>query len=205
MHAYQHQIHYHLENGLEITLRMLLSADKSKIKEGFQLLSPESRYTRFFSYMQTLSDAQLEYLSNVDQVNHVAWGVSDPMIDPERGIGVGRFIRVETCPNCAEMAFTVLDEYQGKGIGTALLGLLYVLAQSYEIEFFTGSILSQNKHFWKRLRDIGAESTDSRGGIIDFKLPIYQHEADLPQNEFTPRWSKMIMTMKHSLFTSETN
>ncbi len=200
MQAYHHQINYQLESGLEITLRMVLSEDKSKIKEGFELLSPESRHTRFFSYMHALSEKQLEYLSNVDQLNHVAWGVSDASIAPEQGIGVGRFIRDEKNPERAEIAFTLLDEYQGKGIGTVLLGLLYALAQSYEVAFFTGSILAQNHHFWKRLRDLGAKPSDSTGGVIDFQLPIHQKEEDFPQNEFTPRWCRMLHEIKCSLF-----
>ena len=197
MQAYQHQINYHLDNGLDIVLRTVLSADKSRFREGFKLLSPESRYTRFFSYMTSLSESQLEYLSNVDQLNHVAWGALNPEVDPDLGIGVSRFIRVETCPNCAEIALTVLDEYQSKGIGTALLSLMYVLAQVHGIEFFIGSVLVQNHHFWKRLQHLGAVSTQQSAGVIDFKMPIHQDLDELPENDFTPRWRKMLKVMHH--------
>jgi GNAT superfamily N-acetyltransferase len=199
MQPYQHQISYSLHSGLDIVLRTVLSEDKSKFKEGFKLLSPESRHSRFFSYLNTISENQLEYLTNVDQLNHVAWGALDPEKDPDSGIGVGRFIRTEACPNCAEIALTILDEYQSKGIGTALLGLMYLLAQTHGIEFFTGSMLVENYRFMNRLKRLGAETTSSEG-IFEFKLPIYQDLNDLPENEFTPRWKKMLAEMGTSLF-----
>ncbi len=200
MQDYQHQIQHTLRNGKEIHLRTVLAKDKSKIREGFKLLSPESRYTRFFHYLNGLGEAQLEYLSNVDQLNHVAWGASDPETDPELGIAVGRFIRVETCPNCAEIAFTVIDDYQGQGIGTLLLALMYLLAQAHEIDFFVGTMLSQNHRFLLRLQRLGATANAIGDGVTEFRLPIYQEMTSLPENEFTPRWKVLIEQISKALF-----
>lgn len=200
MQDYQHQIQHTLRNGTNIFLRTILAEDKSKIREGFKLLSPESRYTRFFHYLNGLSEAQLEYLANVDQLNHVAWGVADPSADPELGIAVGRFIRVETCPNCAELALTVIDDYQGQGIGTVLLALLYLLAQNHEIDFFVGTMLSQNHRFLLRLQRLGANVTAIGDGVSEFRLPIYQDSSSLPENQFTPRWKELLSTLSANLF-----
>ncbi len=200
MQNYQHQIQHILRNGTEIYLRTILAEDKSKIKEGFKLLSPESRYTRFFHYLNGLSEPQLEYLANVDQLNHVAWGVADPSNDPELGIAIGRFIRVETCPNCAEIALTVIDDYQGQGIGTILLALLYLLAQAHEIDFFVGTMLAQNHRFLLRMQRLGAEVKGIGDGVSEFKLPVYQDLSQLPENQFTPRWKELSKTIGANLF-----
>ena len=85
---------------------------------------------------------------------------------------------------------------------TPLLALMYLLAQAHDIEFFTGSVLVQNHHFWRRLQHLGAEATQQSGGVIEFKMPIHQKFSDLPENDFTPRWKNLLETMGKTLFCS---
>lgn len=202
MKPHHHQLSAVLSNGKPVLLRTVLAEDKSRFQEGFSLLSPESRYLRFFSYLKELSEAQLNYLSQVDQLNHVAWGALDESCHPTLGVGVGRFIRVESCPNCAEIAITVLDEFQGKGLGTLLFAVMYLLAQAHDVETFIGSVLAANQGVVRRLREINATLTGEEGQF-SFEIPIYQNFADLPTTTTGQRLRTWLEKIASQLFLPE--
>ena len=67
----------------------------------------------------------MHYLSQVDYVDHFVWVVTDG-IDP---VADARFVRDESDPTVAEIAFTVADAYQGRGIGGFLIGALSIAAE----------------------------------------------------------------------------
>ena len=69
---------FSLEESSSVLLRPISSTDKARLKNGLKLVSAESRYLRFFAAISQLSEAQLRYLTEVDQVNHVAWGAHPP-------------------------------------------------------------------------------------------------------------------------------
>jgi len=106
-----------LRDGTPVLVRPIRPDDKELIRQGFDRLSPASRYRRFLSPVDELSDAELRYLTEIDYVDHFAWAAlrADR---PNEGIGVARYIRLKEEPEVAEAAVTVLDEYQGKGLGT---------------------------------------------------------------------------------------
>ena len=99
---------------------MLLSPlgadDREMIQQGFGQLSVESRYTRFGQGRGALTDAELDYLANIDQRRHVAWGAVDGGV----AAGVGRYIQIPGTA-AAEVAVTVVDWLQGRGLGKILL------------------------------------------------------------------------------------
>ena len=65
---------FSLEESSSVLVRPISVTDKARLQNGLELLSPESRYLRFFTAISQLGEAQLRYLTEVDQVNHVAWG-----------------------------------------------------------------------------------------------------------------------------------
>jgi len=110
-----------LLDGSTVRVRPIRPGDKQRLLEGFERLSPESRYRRFLSPVPRLSDRALRYLTEVDHHDHEALiGIAHDC----SGVGVARFVRSEEDPELAEAAVTVVDDWQGRGLGTALLVLL---------------------------------------------------------------------------------
>lgn len=88
------------------------------------------------------TEGRRAYLFEVDYVDHFVWVVTDGMDGPV--VADARFIRDKDDLASAEVAFTVADAYQGRGIGTLLLGALAVAARVDGIERFHAQTLSDN-------------------------------------------------------------
>jgi GNAT superfamily N-acetyltransferase len=114
-----------LPDGDVLTLSPILKTDKEFFRRGVDELSMESKFARFGQGVSTLSDRELDYLTDVDQRTHVAWGAA---IDDEVA-GVGRYI-VPGEGGCVELALTVLDDMQRRGVGSALLIALAAVARA---------------------------------------------------------------------------
>src|SRR6185503_7837813 len=109
--------HAELRDGTPVLLRLLRPTDKELLRAGFERLSHESRYARFFTPKTTLSDEELRYLTDVDHENHLAIGAASERDRTLTGLGVARFIRFADRPETAEAAIAVADEVQRKGLG----------------------------------------------------------------------------------------
>lgn len=136
-----------LSSGLTVRLRWIRPADAPLIQEGYGRLSPESRYMRFFAAMRELPDPMLRYLTHVDGKNHAALlALSVPEVpgESERAVGVARFVRSMESPKSAELAVTVADDVQRRGLGTLLTTTLSAAAREREVETFTAQVLSGN-------------------------------------------------------------
>lgn len=144
-----------LTDGAEICLQALSAADKPGLEAGLQRLSPESRYFRFGRPVARFSSAELRYLTEVDQVSHVAWGAWDPGAPGAPGIGVARFVRAPEDPSRAEIALTVVDSHQRRGLGTLFLVLLWRLALARGVRTFTGDVLAANAPMLGILEQLG--------------------------------------------------
>src|SRR5262249_26789271 len=94
-----------LRDGSTVELRPIRPEDKPIFLDGFARLTPESRYLRFFTGKDHLTDAELAYLTEVDGERHFALGAIAP---DGRGAGVARFVRLEDEPDVAELAVTVV-------------------------------------------------------------------------------------------------
>src|SRR5207244_92171 len=108
---------------------------------GFAGLSAESRYRRFFSAKDRLSEAELRYLTEVDGVDHFALGA----LHDGEGAGVARFVRLRDRPDTAEAAIVVVDERQGCGLGRLLLTRLTEAARERGITRFRSDVLARNQ------------------------------------------------------------
>lgn len=139
-----------LRDGSRIALREVRPSDKGGIASAFDRLSPESRYRRFFTPMQRLSQADLRYLTEVDHRDHEAVIAIGPAGEP---VGVARYVRREH-PGEAEVAVVVVDDWQGRGAGTALLERLIERATANGIERFVALVLAQNQEALDLFRSI---------------------------------------------------
>jgi GNAT superfamily N-acetyltransferase len=145
-----------LRDGTRVLIRPIEPEDKALLTAGFEQLSEQSRYRRFLAPVPKLTEAQLTYLTEVDHDAHDALVAVDADA-PWRGYGVARYVRLKDQPDVAEAAVTVIDEYQGRGLGTLLLALLARLAIARGIGRFRAYVLEENRPMRDLLESLGAD------------------------------------------------
>jgi len=111
-----------LRDGSAVLIRQVRSTDAPLLADGFARLSPRSRRMRFLGAKTALSAAELRYFAEVDHHDHEAIGALSAA--DGRGVGIARYIRDADDPHAAEIAVTVVDDWQGRGLGTELLSFL---------------------------------------------------------------------------------
>jgi len=175
-----------LSDGSEAVLRAIRPQDKDLLRRGFDALSPESRYARFFSAKIKISETELRYLTEIDGVDHFAIGVVQKKDGhDEEGLGIARFIRDADDPQLAEPALAVVDHAQGKGLGTLLLRHLTAAARERGIRQFHCELLAQNLTMAHLLEEISPDmSLKNVGiGIIEATVPLPGAGPDRPPHE----------------------
>ena len=164
-----------LADGTRVLIRPVAPEDKPRFAEAFTRLSPRSRYRRFMSPIDELSPDMLRYFTEVDYVDHFAYVA---LLADERdrpGVGVARYVRLPDDPEVAEAAVTIVDDYQGRGLGTLLLDALGAVALENGITRFRGYALEENRPMLDLLAGAGADvAVDSPG--------VYRVEVDLPRH-----------------------
>jgi acetyl coenzyme A synthetase (ADP forming)-like protein len=133
-----------LRDGGSIVVRAIRPDDKEKLREHFARLSPRSVYRRFFNVKKRLSDKELAHFTELDFVRRVALAATLAENGQERFIGVGRFDGDPADPTRADVAFAVIDEHQGRGIGSLLLDHLVPLARAAGVTEFRADVLGDN-------------------------------------------------------------
>ena len=173
-----------LPNGGRVRIRPARVSDAEALKAGYDRLSEQSRYNRFFSSRSKLSDTLASSLTDIDHTNHFAWGVFDPDLPSEvgddSGLGVAsaRLIRDED-PTSAEAALTVADDYQGRGIGRFLMELLVATAADVGAKTLRFEILRQNRAMISLAAGMGAEGFPVAGdaSVVEYRLEVPQPSA----------------------------
>ncbi len=168
-----------VRDGTQLMLRPVLPGDDERTVQGHIRFSSETLYRRFMT-ARIPTPALLHYLSEVDYVDHFVWVVTDGD-DP---VADARFVRDECDPTVAEIAFTVADAYQGRGIGSFLISALSIAARVDGVQRFSARMLADNlpmrtimDHYgavWQR-EDVGVITT-----VIDVprRLTFGRHLAD---------------------------
>jgi len=132
-----------LRSGHRVLVRAVRPDDGPSLAEAYDQLSQTSRYRRFFTGKPHLSEQSLAYFTDVDHRGHEALVV----VVPGSGqlVGVARYIRIPGQPDQAEVAITVLDSWQRRGLGTVLLRELAQRAAEEGIRYFVAEILAENR------------------------------------------------------------
>lgn len=151
-----------LRDGSQALVRPILPSDKDALAAGLDRLSNESRYRRFLRPVARLSDRELRYLTEIDYTNHFAWVAADPF-DQNRGYGVARYVRDPKDPEVAEAAVAIVDDWQGRGLGTILVQVLVATARENGIRVFRGWVLGENREMLGPLERIGATRVADHG------------------------------------------
>jgi RimJ/RimL family protein N-acetyltransferase len=110
----------------------------------------------------------MDYLFEVDYVDHFVWVVTDGG-DP---VADARFVRDQHDPTLAEIAFTVADAYQGRGIGTFLFGALAIAARVGGVEKFSGRMLSDNLPMRAMMDRFGASWRRDDVGVVSTVIDV---------------------------------
>lgn len=126
--------------GEEVLFRHVRPEDKPLFVEGLRLLSPVSIYNRFMAVKAAFTAMELVYLTEVDQVNHLALVA---LKDGEL-VGVSRVARYGDRPEAMDFGLIVADCQQGKGIGHALLLRSAYAAREREADYFCGEMFASN-------------------------------------------------------------
>jgi RimJ/RimL family protein N-acetyltransferase len=149
-----------------LIIRPIRPADAPALAEAHALLSPETIRRRYLAPKPRLSPRELRYLTDVDGVDHVGL-VAVSADDPERLLGVARFVRWPDDPRSAEAAIVVADALQGQGIGRRMGLALADAARRRGIERFTATLLSDNVAAHALFATISEHLTSSRDGGVE--------------------------------------
>jgi GNAT superfamily N-acetyltransferase len=168
-----------LKDGTSVLVRPVRPDDRELFVAGFERMSPESRYRRFMGHKRNLSERELDFFTRLDHELHEAIGALD--VETGAGVAVARMHRHEDDPSVAEAAVTVVDDWQGRGLGGLLLGRLAWRARELGVEHFDASLFTSNKAMLELFRRLGcmkAHREDYETLTIDVALPVAEGEGD---------------------------
>lgn len=158
-------------DGSELLVRPIAPDDRAAFLQAFEHLSDETRYRRFLAPIKRLKSRELDYFTEVDHRDHealIALTLAGEII------GVARYVRLEGHGDTAEVAVTVADAWQGRGVGTALLDRLAKRARCAGIETFRGICLAGNTDMRQLLKKLGpgARTSSPEGGLVEIEAKL---------------------------------
>jgi RimJ/RimL family protein N-acetyltransferase len=169
-----------LRDGSAVLIRPVQNADAPLLADGFARLSDASRQMRFLTKKKELSPAELRYFTDVDHHDHEALGALDQC--DGRGVGIARYVRDPDDPQAAEIAVTIVDDWQGRGLGTELLAQLSGRARQEGIRRFTALVAADNAAVAALLQNMGAELVRHGPGTVEYEITL------APGEEYSPGW-----------------
>lgn len=156
-----------LRDGTDAFVVPLERTDRATLMAEFETLSPESQRRRFLAPTRHLSDAMLDHLvDDVDGVDHIALVLcaetSPDVYDP---VALARIVRYADAPDAADLAVTVKDEWQGRGVATVLLEVL-MRRRPAGVDRIVTEVLRDNPASLRMLRRLGPVSLEDEGNGV---------------------------------------
>jgi len=164
----------HLRDGTELFLRPVLPGDNERTTNDSVEFSSDTLYRRFQS-TRIPKKSLMTYLFEVDYVDHFVWVMTNGTDGPV--VADARFVRDEADPTMAEVAFIVADAYQGRGIGTFLMGALAVAAGYDGVQRFSARVLAENYPMRTILDQFGAVWHREDLGVVTTIIDVPQPRA----------------------------
>ena len=152
-----------LHDGTRIRLRFVRPDDGPRIRAAFRTLAPRSTYTRFFAYKPNLSDEELRHVTGIDPARDI---VLLATIGPEETVigGASAYVLPGSGERDAhaEVAFTVEEAYQGKGLASLLLHHLGELGRARHWQALEAEVLACNTPMLRVFAESGLPMTSHR-------------------------------------------
>lgn len=165
-----------LKDQRVVAIRPIRRDDRARLRAYHQGLSDESRYRRYLGAKPRLSDADVQYLVEVDGYDHVALVATCPPSADGSGriIAVARFIRLAAEPEVAEFAIVVGDEFHGLGLATELMGQLAEAARKRGVTRFRAAMLADNMAIRRIMARLaaGPVAVLERGPVIELEIAL---------------------------------
>jgi RimJ/RimL family protein N-acetyltransferase len=163
-----------LREGSEVLIRPVQGTDAGLLADGFARFSARSRQMRFLTVKTELSPAELRYFTQIDHHDHEALGAVD--CANGRGVGVARYVRSTGDSQAPEIAVTVVDEWQGRGLGTELVAQLSERAREEGIRRFAALVAGDNVAMAGLARTIGADLVRRESATVIYEIPLVPRE-----------------------------
>ena len=161
-----------LPDGLQLLVRPVVPADRGKLLAGFESLSERSRFFRFLGAMSRLSPEDLDRFSAAGDANHGAFGALDISGATPIPVAIARYERFADGSALAEMAVTVIDAYQGRGVGTIMVAVTAYCAARAGIEALIAFVHPENAGMSHLLLSLGAVIENRSPSEICYRLPV---------------------------------
>jgi RimJ/RimL family protein N-acetyltransferase len=131
-----------LRDGRRVEVRALRPDDRADLIAAVARSSAQSLYRRFFAVRRGFTEPEIEFFLNPDFIDHVALVAAVEESGRPVIVGGGRYVVMQ--PRKAEVAFAVVDQYQGQGIGALLMHHLGSIARGAELEELIAEVLPDN-------------------------------------------------------------
>ena len=154
-----------LPGGGSVRLRPLGSGETAPVEAVFAGMSPQARAQRYLTGLPTLPPTMLVTLADVDGDRHVAWGA----FLGTRPVGIARYVLEE--PGVAEIAFEVVDDHHGAGIGTVLVDAVTTVAAARGVRRLRAVVQPGNRASVRLLARLGVQLTVV-AGLLEGEGPL---------------------------------
>jgi len=160
-----------LRNGRAVEIRALKPDDRDDLVAAVGRSSAQSVYRRFFGARRHFSEKEIAFFVNIDFKSHVALVAALQEDGKHEIVGGGRY--VVTTPGRAEVAFTVVDQYQGQGVGGVLLRHLAIIAREAGLQELIAEVLPDNTPMLKVFRSSGLPmNTTRKADLVEVTLKL---------------------------------
>lgn len=154
-----------------------MAGDRAELAAGFARLSHETRRRRFGSPKPRLSERELTYLTEVDHHGHEALVAVDPVSG--LGVAVARYAVFPHDRATADVAVTVDDRWQRRGLGRTLAELLLARAAAEGIERVRATVSGDNAPALRLARRLGYDVSSVESGYVELERTLARGAGDV--------------------------
>ncbi|HNY64000.1 MAG TPA: GNAT family N-acetyltransferase [Deltaproteobacteria bacterium] len=161
-----------LKDGREVLLRPIKASDGDLIVDLFARISPQSLYQRFLRDIRSLPEEMLHHFTHVDYMSEFALVAVVKEQGRDALVAVGRYARGRD-DDPTDLGIAVRDDWQGLGLGKALLERTVSVAREHGITRFGSMMDPRNTAMARILKDLGYEvKYDLRGGFYSVEVRV---------------------------------
>ncbi|MFO0591170.1 MAG: GNAT family N-acetyltransferase [Polyangiaceae bacterium] len=160
-----------LRDGQKVHIRPPRLTDEEPLKDMFYRLSDESTYQRFLGFKRYHPHDEMQKLVDLDYQANMAF-VAETIEDQPKILGMVRF-DVDPATNLADVAFVVVDELHGKGLGTVLMRRVAEVAKARGLSGFSADVLANNHAMLGIFHKSGLFVRSERDGAVQHLIATF--------------------------------